>query len=216
MKAEQESASGIIDLVDEREEVVDAVVDFFYLSSYDYSKSVATKTSVIGPLQFSVKLFAAADKFLIDGLEYLALHNFNILVEQVSLMARPDFLGAIYEVYETTPSRNKTMREQMVSKTISQAVSLFDKTSENLPSSPQFQRLIRNLPSFGAEVVLALTARMEEKMAEMESLKKGFAGSETSHCPHCDVDFKVAKELKDETLYCPRCKKVAIRFWAWS
>lgn len=195
---------------------MDAVIDFFYLSGYNNKKNIAIQGSLLGPLQFSVKMYTAADKFDICGLGDLALHDFNVLVEQTSCMPPSEFISTIYEVYELAPNGETTMRNQMVSKTISQALFLFGKPSQTLPSSPQFQKLIMDLPSFGTEVVLALTARVEEKMAEMEVLKKGFTGSETSHCPHCEVDFKVAKELKGEILYCPRCKKSAIRFWSWS
>lgn len=189
------------------------MIDFFYLSNYNGATSLK-KDRNAGTLRFSVKMFTAADKFDIQGLGDFALANFNFLVERCSGLEPQDFFSAIREVYTAAPSSAVDMRKQLVTKTICQPLVLFNKTSDNLASSPEFQKLIETIPSFGVEVVIALTAAMEEKKAEMEKLKRGFDGSYVCHCANCDVDFKVIGKCNVPDLCCPRCRKSAIRFWA--
>lgn len=60
-------------LHDETEIVVDQLIRFLYLSTYDDG---ACTGSVQGPIQFNLRMFIAVDKFDIPHLRQLAYKNF--------------------------------------------------------------------------------------------------------------------------------------------
>ncbi|KAK4503124.1 hypothetical protein PRZ48_006551 [Zasmidium cellare] len=209
LSLKKDSQQKVIELTDEPDLLIDQLVRFLYLAKYD-AKFCKTTESPWGPMQFHLKMFIAADKYDIQDLAGYAKQEFLSKLERVDSPAdRRDFIHAVYELYQASPASETELRAKAVEVGTSNSYVLLDdglKEEDGKENDLTFHRLLREIPEFGDQVVVALSAAFAEK-------KKNSVGTATYRCEGCRSQFVITNGRCDVKIHCPECRKAARKLW---
>lgn len=202
----------MIVLDDEPDLLIDQLVKFLYLGSYDDSFS-KTLGSPWGSMQFNIKVLIAADKYDIPDLGDYASQKLLARLPRVNLKnpaGKQDFLHAVYELYQEGPASATKLRDELKEVGISNSHALFaddfKKSDDGNEETLAFHKLIRDVPEFGDQVMVTLSAAFAEK-------KKDSVGTSTYRCDTCQTQFVMTHGRYDLKVYCPHCKGPAKKLW---
>lgn len=156
-----------------------------------------------GTIEFNVKMFAAADKFCIDGLGHLAALHFGF---RLSLFDdRQDFIRAAYELYRNAPDAGADateMREMAVEKATRNSYDLLTDERSKDEEAVDFGQLLRDIPEFGQLVMVRLAAAFAEKHHIDTDAR-------TYRCDRCRSCFTIADDPLQRKIKCPLCTEIA-------
>lgn len=195
----KDSQRTVIDLSDEPDLLIEQLVRFLYRGEYDDTFCKGAE-SPWGPKQFNLKMFIAADKYEIPDLACYAKHKFQDLLNKIGdAQQRQDFMRAVYDLYHEAPDSAAELRGKVIEAGVSASHVLFEDGLKTQQEPEQadltFQQLVRDVPEFGDEVMLALS-----KFARKKTVFE---------CPHCNCKFSVTSVRCDLQVHCPYCKKWA-------
>lgn len=123
------------------------------------------------------------------------------------------------ELYEDAPEAATKMRSIVVEMMVSRFTKLFDQDPDEMTKSKEFRELITEIPPFGTEVVMALSAHMTtqcERFKQLkldlgkreERLRKDFLSLMRFRCSNCQAVVYVPKvELGSGQPCCPYCAR---------
>ncbi|KAK4617759.1 hypothetical protein CLAFUW4_12421 [Fulvia fulva] len=145
----EESKADTIELHDEDEDVIHAMLDFCYRTAYWYPK-VAVGDFTVPNANFHALVFAAGEKYFVKGLADLAADKF----EAAAKGATEDQLAtAITTVYTAVPDPDKNLRKAVVDIVLERSSTPL--SGENLA----FDKLFETLPSFGGDIARGLAKK---------------------------------------------------------
>lgn len=155
------------------------MVHFFYSMDYDDEMPDGVDMS---PLQLYTRMFALADLYGISSMSAFAVEKYTSRCDAAWMPT--EFLASIHDVYETTPSCVKTMRE-LVCKTIREHLpSMLD--SEDV--AEMFERVLVERTEFANDL-----------------LKSYVSSSLYGHCTACGSD----QPMEALQARCKKCGKGA-------
>ncbi|KAF2085252.1 POZ domain-containing protein [Saccharata proteae CBS 121410] len=176
----KESNDRVVNLDDDDLVIVEMMVRFFYRFDYDDTVHIDGKES---PYMVNALVYALADKYDCQSLKELALRKFEDANHSWHL---EDLLDIVRAVYDTTPSTDRGLRDQVV-----------DATHYNLDKliyEPEFMDMLEDVPGFAADLTRAVTENAVEK-AEME------AKEIRRQCPGCKAHWTTDMHLLWNTIY---------------
>ncbi|KAF2165467.1 hypothetical protein M409DRAFT_24317 [Zasmidium cellare ATCC 36951] len=206
----KDSKQSVIDLSDERDFIIEQLVRFLYLATYDTAFCKKTD-SPLGPMQFNLKMFIAADKYDVPDFADYAKKKFLSELDKVDSPAEEqDFIRAVKELYKAGPTSAAELRAKAVEAGTSNAHILLENglkmSSKSKGDDLTFHRLIRDFPDFGDPIVLTLSVAFAEK-------KKSFTSTLMCRCDACRNQFNMTWVRNDVKVYCPVCREPARRLY---
>ncbi|EFR02047.1 BTB/POZ domain-containing protein [Nannizzia gypsea CBS 118893] len=139
----QETAKNVIDLSKDDPYTIKAMVRFIYETDYDGSGSNRGR---ISPMLFNARMYEVAERYSIPHLKERAKGKFTDAVHTYWDM--DDFSPAIIEVYTSTPSTNRGLRD-IISQTAFQHIG-------SLLHKDDFQLVLVEHAGFSADIVRLL------------------------------------------------------------
>jgi len=138
----KEAHTNIIDLSEDDPDVVCALISYFYTFNYQWPTK-EDSSAAIHPLIGHVRMHATADRLDVQGLKTLAKENFAQLAKIA--WTHPQFPAAVKEVYETTVSTDRALRDVARDVVKNNICALLEK--EN------FVRVLSNVAEMGYDLV---------------------------------------------------------------
>ncbi|KAL2057371.1 hypothetical protein ABVK25_002424 [Lepraria finkii] len=154
-----EAAGGIIELKEDNVRAVEAMLYFVYIFGYDGS---GNGQECISPMIFNAEVYSIADKYGILALKVRATEKFDKAVRTCWDM--DDVAHAITEVYSSTPSTDRGLRDT--------AVEVAHEHISPLLEKDDFRGVLEEAVGFTADVTQVFA------QSESSSLR-------TYHCPRC-------------------------------
>ncbi|KAK4503125.1 hypothetical protein PRZ48_006552 [Zasmidium cellare] len=179
-----EFKNGVIELHDDRTEVIAQVIQFLYLSTFEDIPSF-WPDRVFGPIQFNLKVFMAADKYDIPHLADQARAKFKTRISRCG--NAQDFISTVRELYEDELDITKEMRKSAIEAAVSHASRLFEqdsKANEKDDQTDTFHKLIYDIPTFGAEVMAGFLAKVGQ-------LEQSLQGGLKYRCRLCNIGIEI-------------------------
>ena len=154
---------------------------FEFMYTFDYDSSGRGETSS-SPMVFNVKVYSIADKYDVQALKLQAKKKF---METISVCwDMDDFPDAVAQVYCSTPTSDRGLREAVSDITC--------KNIDRLFAKERFEEILEETTGFASDVVKSLAAE-----------KKGTQS--TYKCNGCDNTWKSEVLENDTYYYCIRC-----------
>ena len=178
----QESVDGAIRLEGDDVSAVEAMLQFMYTFDYDASSSAENTSS---PMVFNVKVYSIADKYDVPALKSQAKQKFKTTVETCWDM--DDFPYAVAQVYNSTPSVDRGLRDVVV------AVAC--KHTSQLLSKQGFRDVLEDTVGFASDIA-QLLAKSQER-CESRSQNK-------YRCPNCGKQWEAVLPSTG-SYYCIYC-----------
>jgi speckle-type POZ protein len=150
MSNPQESVSGAIRLEGDDLSAAEAMLRFMYTFDYDASGSAENSFS---PMVFNVKVYSIADKYDVPALKSKAEQKFEAAVAVGWDM--DDFPDAIAQVYNSTPSVDRGLRE-IVTETACKHV-------KELLLKPGFRDVLDETVGFASDIAQLLAESKNQK-----------------------------------------------------
>lgn len=173
----------MIELQEDDVRVVEAMLDFMYRFDYDCSGNALERVS---PMLFDVSVYSIADKYDIPALRIRAKEKFAAAVRTCWQM--DDFPSVIAEVYGSTPSSNRSLRDTVIDVTQKHIKALMEKG--------EFVRVLKETSEFAADV----TGYMVQK-----GMGAGDTTARTRYsCPSCRNEWEAVLQ-PSITQWCVRC-----------
>lgn len=183
------------------------MVQYFYLS--DFSDEVWTDAGCpLGPIEFNVDMFIAADKYDIPDLAELAINNFYRHVKQFA--NRGDFIRAVRTLLARAPNVAGTaqLRDKAIQAATLHAKTLLassnDDAADNAADNANaatFKSLIADFPDFVEAVMKKLADHGDEKL-KRQALEQSTTMME---CNACGRIFPCSEDEDASTVLCPNC-----------
>ncbi|KAI1326540.1 BTB/POZ protein [Xylariaceae sp. FL0255] len=208
----KESSNGRhIDLEEVEVPVVEAMLHFMYHFEY-------THPAGFYPLQFDAMVYSIADRYIIPQLKEYARKNFETGIrqnwgqseeafemeadEKTEVEVPEDLPSVVFEVYETTPESDRTLRDLVVG--------ICHRNNAIFSQDETFQATLSEVPSFAADLVVY-------------GAQKGLEASTTTHwcltcyeprefqeafCRNCHTSFGIEdvsgpfKQFRSGSIYC--------------
>lgn len=147
--------------------------------TFDYTGS-GNNQERASPMILNVEVYSIADRYAIGALKSRAKEKFDKAVKTCWNM--DDFAHAITEVYSSTPSTDRGLRDTVVE--------VARKNISTLLGKEDFRNVLEETVGFAADVIQLM------EQSENASVVK-------YHCPSCDGDWNAS--LQPGTNYCLRC-----------
>src|SRR5207244_1298904 len=106
---DQEATQGVVELIDDNAGVVNAMLLFMYTFEYDGSGNDQGR---ISPMLFNVRVYSIAEKYGVSALKVRAKEKFELAVSTCWDM--DDFPHVIAEIYGSTPSEDRGLRDIVI------------------------------------------------------------------------------------------------------
>ncbi|KND89504.1 hypothetical protein TOPH_05785, partial [Tolypocladium ophioglossoides CBS 100239] len=149
-------ASEVYELQGEEFSMVQRMVDYFYTGTYDDGSAEAEtgeQLEDLSTLSVHARMFALADKYLINGLGALSARNYTKALERKPDLC--DFLGSLPDVYTLTPASVRGLR--------SRAVDFAREKLTVLLNSPEmkdvYHEMVTDTPQFTEELLNSFIER---------------------------------------------------------
>lgn len=139
----QEGKEGTITLEEDDPQVVDAMLHWFY--EFDYATSQDPEQALI----LNLRVYAAAEKYLLPSLKRLAMTKFEQRAEKE--WRSDGFAGAIVEAYDRLLDVDDALRQKIARIVNDHRSELFDATKGN----EMFKYMAVEIPMFGRDVLMA-------------------------------------------------------------
>ncbi|KAI7533878.1 hypothetical protein KC331_g12847 [Hortaea werneckii] len=176
----EEGKLGKITLKDDPQ-VVDALLHWLYNFDYgDYGNS----QDHYCPSVLDVRVYAAADKYLLPNLKRLAAEKFEKGMK--AEWESGGFVNAIQEAYVVIPESDRTLKKIIIEVASKHKLALLHPSK----GSEDFKRLTAELPEFGKDLLVASTITwIDEEWVKYR-------------CPSCKLHWAMPDQEKSFT--CPR------------
>jgi speckle-type POZ protein len=171
----KEASEKKVEIKDFDASVVEAMLRFMY--SFDYSNVCGTSSMV-----YDAHVYQIADKYDIPALKTLSMGKFGAAI--TTGWSMDDFSLAIGEVYDSTPSKDRGLRDL--------AVETSCKNIDKLLQHDGFCKLLRRTPDFAADLIPVLCGRHSTNLHRYE-------------CPSCEHTFRA--EYSGGNYHCPSCSR---------
>ncbi|RMY41622.1 hypothetical protein D0865_12236 [Hortaea werneckii] len=180
LTSKQEGKLGKITLKDDPQ-VVDALLHWLYNFDYgDYGNS----QDHYCPSVLDVRVYAAADKYLLPNLKRLAAEKFEKGMK--AEWESGGFVNAIQEAYVVIPESDRTLKKIIIEVASKHKLALLHPSK----GSEDFKRLTAELPEFGKDLLVASTITwIDEEWVKYR-------------CPSCKLHWAMPDQEKSFT--CPR------------
>lgn len=173
----QETAAGVIELKEDNSRAVEAMLRFMYTFDYDSSGSDWERAS---PILFNVEVYSIAEKYGVLPLKLQAKEKFEKAIQNCWDM--DDFSPAITEIYNSTPTTDRGLRDAVVEISHEHICRLLEKHA--------FRDVLEETAGFAADV----TQQMASSDTAMENYR----------CPNCGKCWKAVVPASG-TYYCIQC-----------
>lgn len=204
----QKTKQNVLDLSDEPDHLIEQLIRFLY-NDDDYK----TPEIAYGPMQLNTKMFIAGDKYDVPDLCEYASHKLLAEMPNVNFKdptIKQDFLNTVYELYQDAPATADYLRGELIVAGISHSRALFEddfkKDDEGKEEDLTFHQLVRDIPEFGDQVMLALSEAFAENKANA-------VGTRTCRCDTCRTQFVMTHGQLYLKVHCPHCKLPARNLW---
>jgi len=171
----KEAVSGVITLDDDRPETVKRMISFFYTFDYDNGITIPSSTEQSVLSCCGVREYAIAEKYDIKDLKALAQSRFSTWV--TSNWNHPEFYSVVNEVYNSTPSNDRGLRDLVESS-----------MKDNVTSVLKNGRFREMLTAEMGEVGVAVLSVVLERLASCKL------------CPYCSYNLCAQCSKKDRML----------------
>lgn len=163
--------------------VVEAMLHFMYTFDYDASGSAQNSSS---PMVFNVKVYSIADKYDVPALKSQAKQKFETAVETCWDM--DDFPDAIAQVYHSTPSTDRGLREVISGAACEHVNELLLKQG--------FRDVLEETVGFASDIAQLLAKRQKQNQGQSQRQRY--------RCPGCNKQWEAV--LSSGTYYyCIHC-----------
>ncbi|GAB7346350.1 hypothetical protein MBLNU457_5062t2 [Dothideomycetes sp. NU457] len=201
----KESATRVIDLKDDDEEAVLAMLRFLYNHSYEDCYYACSYSESL----FDAKMYILGDKYDLPELRARSKDDFSQAVMEGALseMGLDDAKSVLDLAYHGLPDSNRSLRESLLEAVVARGNDFW--TIDGEDSSAE---LFAQYPQFATEVVRKYVDRM------------AFLGKRQADqyiCPHCNLRFRMSisfdiKDVDADRHYdCPSCfESSAAERWA--
>ncbi|KAI7286699.1 hypothetical protein KC345_g1042 [Hortaea werneckii] len=184
----KEGKEGTIALKEDDRKVIDAMLHWFYEFDYGPSQDEEFK------LRLDVRVYAAADKYLLPNLKRLAATKFEERAEKA--WPSKDFVGATFEVYRSSLEGDNVLKQKIVRIVADRRSKIFHPEQ----GYKAFKMMAVSIPEFGRDVLIA--SSVMEHGDEWAKYK----------CPKCATYWCMQK--KTEFFWCPKgCNPARARTW---
>lgn len=199
----QEAATGSIDLSDHHTTCVDALVHYFYHLGYRAGGSAA--------VELHVQMCIIADKYDITALKDMAIHKFNVLVQDKNHNSHSnDFARAAEQAYEAA-GPTQAIREAIVSVFARDHILSYETDKAETP--------FRNIMKESAELVTDYARELERQLRNKQIDAPATTDDQyLVRCPNngCSaLSFATIPEVMlGEDLRCKKCRSVYMgQYW---
>ncbi len=180
-------AEGVIELKEDDFHIVETMLYFMYTFDYDESRK---DTGQVSPMLFHVQVYGTADKYGVMPLRSVAKVMFNKAVRTCWDM--DDFARVIAEVYSSTPSTDRGLRDIVVE--------VAHEHIEALLKKVDFRVVLEETAGFAADVTQLMVQKIRSStntMYQCPSCKKQWQavlssqsrGHHCLQCGHYDIDW---------------------------
>lgn len=189
----QEAETGILDLSEDPEGIVAALVQFCYEFTYDEPAEA--------PMTFHVRMFDIGERYTIPDLQALAARKFEL--SSVAKWSTEDFAVATREIYENDVKNARAFKMMISQISADRSAELFGTVPED--GDDHFRGMVQSLPGYAMDV-LRETNNVEKRKKEKEVRKYACIGN-----PACSGYFVVDRPelpLVVTNIYhnCVRCE----------
>lgn len=161
----QEAKDGRIQPEGDDTSAVDAMIDFLYTHAYNNYTVTEGEDTVIN---FDVKVFTTADKYLIEALQAVAADKF--LTKARAHWEGSDFIEAIIELYNHGSRRGSVLHEAALSVIVEHTRDFYGERE----TYASFHSTLKDIPALARDVNAALA----EHLMQLEQMQ-GFASERT-------------------------------------
>lgn len=175
----QEAVEGVVELTGDDPSVVDAMLQFMYTFEYDWRSNDQEQVS---PMLFDVRVYGIAEKYGVSALKVRAKEKFEAVVKKWWHL--DDFSHSVVEIYRSTPSTDRGLRDI--------AVSVACEHISELLKNSSFNDALEEIADFAADITQLLANSAKKEQSDVKRYK----------CPYCDEEW--------ETALIPRCNCVLI------
>ncbi|KAK7727808.1 hypothetical protein SLS57_002852 [Botryosphaeria dothidea] len=166
---------GVIELTHDEPDTIKAMLEYLY--TFDYSTGIDDANDKGSMLLFHVSMYAIGEIYAIGGLKHLSRQRFLEMNEQPELLTGDVLAPAIKLIYESTPGRDRNLRDT--------AVCVAVKRLNDLLKNKHFIEMMDDVGPFGKDLLL--------KIRGAEALERG-KESNFVVCRWCGVITTVRKE----------------------
>lgn len=129
-------------------------------SETEIEGSLTNVTESLGPqnpdaLSFHISMYALADRLLIEGLK--ALSKENVEHDLVQQLGAGCFPKAITEIYHSTPTHDRGLRDLAIKTTMNHLTTL--RTSDETAAAALNNNLLESLPQYSYDLLIAMMDR---------------------------------------------------------
>ncbi|KAK5126389.1 hypothetical protein LTR85_010625 [Meristemomyces frigidus] len=185
----QEAKEATIDLEDDNEGAVVAMLHYLYHADYDSNsiEDVATSSVLL-----HVRIYMPADKYFIPELRKKALCKLSDAVQ--TAWKTDGFTDAVAEIYATTPGdtggEKHELRKVVLGVAVEHTSELFGTGKEHF----RFKEMAWSTPELAADVTRAVAcaaaSRASAAVVKAAPIQRTPTG--IYHCPHCNAPFRAA------------------------